>query len=81
MGLRGAKLSLVGTANVDRKQNGKEMSEPAKTEFVAVYHYGDGVTKIAYRSAALLAKALIEQTAEGAMVARVYERERTLPDE
>lgn len=47
-----------------------------KTEWVAVLHGGTGTVKIAYRSPDLLARGLEEQTKEGWMVARVYERER-----
>lgn len=49
---------------------------PAKTEWVAVLHGDNGTVKIAYRSPLLLAQGLDQQTKEGWMVARVYERVR-----
>jgi hypothetical protein len=48
----------------------------AKTEWVAVLQGDNGTVKIAYRSPALLAKGLAEQTKEGWVAQRVYERER-----
>lgn len=50
--------------------------QTAKTEWVAVLHGDNGTVKIAYRSPALLAQGLAEQTKEGWMVASVYERQR-----
>lgn len=62
--------------------NGTEGLTMKKTEWIAILHGDNGTVKIAYRSPALLARGLEEQTKEGWMVARVYERDRqTYSDE
>lgn len=53
------------------------METQKKTEWVAVLHGQTGTVKIAYRSPALLAQGLAQQTSEGWTAAHVYERERS----
>lgn len=52
------------------------MNGTKQTEWVAVLLGDNGVVKIAYRSPALLALGLAQQTAEGWTVTHVYERAR-----
>lgn len=56
------------------------MQDDGTREWVAVLQGGNGTVKIAYRSSSLLAQGLSEQTKEGWVVQRVYQRDRQAYD-
>jgi hypothetical protein len=73
---RGYEAAKAGTVLAIWEGMSNTETAATKTEWVAVLHGGTGTVKIAYRNPAALAEGLKEQTSEGWMVARVYERDR-----
>ena len=78
-------MGSVFVNGVEQERSGQSDRPPERrrrTEWVAVLHGQNGTIKIAYRNPAALAEGLKGQTAEGWMVASVYEREaQVTPDE